>query len=80
MEKVFETQDDELKKVIFEEINKLGAERKLNSLEKPKDFFMTSEEFSPANDIVTPTFKLKRNVCKKVYQREIDEMYAKMPA
>ena len=42
--------------------------RKLNSLEKPKEIFIATEAFSVENDILTPTFKLKRNVGKKVYQ------------
>lgn len=59
-------------------MNELGRSRKLNSLEKPKDIWITNDDFSPANDITTPTFKLKRNVCKKVYQAQIDQMYAKL--
>jgi len=27
------------------------------------------------NDMVTPTFKLKRNIAKKKYQEQIDKMY-----
>ena len=62
------------------EIDTLGRERKLNSLEKPKKIFMSGNAFSVDNDILTPTFKLKRNVAKKVYQPQIDEMYAVLEA
>ena len=61
--------------MILNEINELGSMRNLNSLEKPKEIFMSSEEFTVENDIMTPTFKLKRNVCKKVYQAQIDQLY-----
>ena len=72
MENIFETQDDDYKKVIMAEINDLGRLRNLNSLEKPKEIYLASEEFSVENDIMTPTFKLKRNVCQRVYQTQID--------
>ena len=47
-------------------------------MEKPGDIFMTAEAFTIENDLLTPTFKLKRNVCKKVYQAEIDVMYEEL--
>ncbi len=62
------SQDSDFAKVILAEINELGKAKKLNSLEKPKEVFIASEAFSVDNDILTPTFKLKRNICKKVYQ------------
>lgn len=37
---------------------------------------MTWEAFTQENDLITPTFKLKRNIAKKVYQEDIDRMYA----
>jgi len=57
------------------EIDKLARERKLNSLEKPKQVHISADPFSVENEILTPTFKLKRNVAKKVYQAQIDAMY-----
>jgi len=59
---VLSEQDADFKAFILAEINELGRIRKLNSLEKPKDIFFTSDAFTVENDIVTPTFKLKRNV------------------
>jgi len=38
---VIESQNGDFKKVLLDEINRLGTLRKLNSLEKPKDIFMT---------------------------------------
>lgn len=52
----------------------------MNSLEKPKEVYIASEAFSVENDIVTPTFKLKRNIGKKVYQAQIDAMYEALAA
>ena len=67
-EQVCDQQDADFKKVIMDEIASLGTLRKLNSLEKPKEIYIAKEPFSVENDILTPTFKLKRNVGKKVYQ------------
>lgn len=59
----------------MEEINRLSVENKLSSLEKPKDIYISKEPFSVENNILTPTFKLKRNVARDVYKKEIDQMY-----
>jgi len=72
--------DATFKKEIMEDMNRLGTENKLSSLEKPKDIFVTGDAFSIENDMLTPTYKLKRNIAKKVYQAQIDEMYAALNA
>ena len=61
-------------------MNQLARDRKLNSLEKPKDIYLSGEPFSVENDILTPTFKLKRNVGQKVYQEKIDALYDALAA
>ena len=50
------------------DLMKLAAENKCSSLEKPKDIYLHPEEFSIDNNILTPTFKLKRNVASKVFE------------
>jgi len=77
-QQVLADQNPEFKKVIMAEIQSLGVLRKLNSLEKPKEIHLASEPFSVENDILTPTFKLKRNIGKKLYQAQIDSMYAEL--
>lgn len=59
---------------------KLATERKLNGLEKPKDIYIAGEPFSVENDILTPTFKLKRNVGKVVYEAQINALYEAIAA
>ena len=73
-------QNADLKKAINDEIQKLGAANKLSSLEKPKEFILHSELFSPENNILTSTFKLKRNVAKEVFLEQIGVMYEKVEA
>lgn len=48
----------------------------LNSLEKPKNFILLWEPFSDKDDLLTPTFKMKRNVATKHFDAQIQEMYA----
>ena len=67
--------EKEFKNLIKDDIMRVAKENNLTSLEKPKEVFLTMEPFTIENDILTPTFKLKRNVAKKVYQAQIDAMY-----
>ena len=59
--------DPAFKKLVMDDMARLAAENKLNGLERPKDIFLTLDLFSVENDILTPTFKLKRNVARKAY-------------
>ena len=43
---------------------RLATEKKLSSLEKPKQFILYPEAFSMDNNLLTPTFKLKRMQAK----------------
>ena len=60
----------------MDSLDQLGKANKLSGLERPKDIFITSDPFSVDNNILTPTFKLKRNVGRDVYKQEIDALYA----
>jgi len=62
----------------MDEINSLGTLRHLNRLEQPKAIYLAAEPFSVENDILTPTFKLKRNIGAKVYQAQIDVLYEEL--
>lgn len=73
-------QNEDFKKVIFDEILKSATDHKLSSLEKPKEISLYHEQFSVENDLLTPTFKLKRNIAQKFFQAQIEEMYAKVEA
>jgi long-chain acyl-CoA synthetase len=53
-----------------------AKEHNLNSLEKLKDIHLTAEPFTVDNNLVTPTFKIKRNIAKIYFKEAIDRMYA----
>jgi len=56
-------------------MQRLAVENKLSGLEKPKDVSFTLTPFSVENNILTPTFKLKRNIAREVFKPQIDAMY-----
>ena len=61
-------QDPAFKKLIMDEMNRIAVENKLSGLEKPKDIFVTLDAFSIENNMLTPTFKLKRNIGREVFR------------
>jgi len=63
------------KKEIMDDMARLAKDNNLSGLEKPKKIFVTGDAFTIENDMLTPTFKLKRNVAQKVYDAEIKQMY-----
>jgi len=62
--------------VIIEEMDAKAKEHSLNSLEKVRDIYLTAEPFSVENNVVTPTFKIKRNIAKVYFKEAIEKMYA----
>eukprot|EP01023_Acetabularia_acetabulum_P038385 TRINITY_DN36778_c0_g1_i1.p2 TRINITY_DN36778_c0_g1~~TRINITY_DN36778_c0_g1_i1.p2 ORF type:complete len:265 (-),score=78.57 TRINITY_DN36778_c0_g1_i1:140-934(-) len=63
-------------KAIMDDIQRVCTEGKLHGFERIRALHLDSEPWTPDNDVLTPTFKLKRNVAKKRYQEAIDRMYA----
>jgi len=70
--------DSEFKKVVMDDLEQLGKSNKLSTLEKPKDVILTTEPFTIENNILTPTFKLKRNVARDIYKKQIDALYVEL--
>ena len=61
----------------MDDIATLSKQNKLSGLEKPRDIFISKEGFTVENGMMTPTFKLKRNVAREFFKKEIDAMYSK---
>ncbi|CAK4617239.1 hypothetical protein LEN26_013020 [Aphanomyces euteiches] len=68
----------DLKADILASMAEVAKESKLNGFECAKDIYLHSEAFSVENDLVTPTFKLKRPQLKAYFKTQIDAMYAKL--
>lgn len=69
-------ESDEVKKELLKALNAYGKQNDLKGFEQIRAVYLTSDEFSVENDILTPTFKLKRETAKKVYKAQIEAMYA----
>ncbi|CDW90135.1 long-chain-fatty-acid--ligase 5 [Stylonychia lemnae] len=64
-----------LKEHLVKLLNEKANEFSLNGLERIKKVHLTSNAFSPENDLVTPTMKIKRFNVKQHFQKEIEELY-----
>lgn len=67
---------DKLNAIVLDEAKRLGRENKLHGFEIPRAIHLSDELFSVDNDLLTPTFKLKRHPAKNKYEKEIEQMYA----
>ncbi|KAI7879036.1 acetyl-CoA synthetase-like protein [Lichtheimia hyalospora FSU 10163] len=65
-----------VKKEILGLLTTYGKQNDLKSFEQIKALHLTMDEFTVDNDLLTPTFKLKREVAKNVYAEQIKDMYA----
>ena len=65
-----------LKAAVHEQMLAASKAAKLQGFEMVKKIALEAEAWSVENNILTPTFKLKRNEAKKKYAPQIEEMYA----
>lgn len=72
-------QSDKLKVFIMKEIKRVAKESGLLGFEIPKAIHLESEPFSVDNELMTPTFKLKRPQARDKYEKRIEAMYASLP-
>jgi len=70
---------DKLKSIIMANIKQIGKSNGLLGFEIPRSVFLSDELFSVENGLLTPTFKLKRQQAREMYEKEIEQMYAVMP-
>lgn len=67
-----------VKQHVLKEIATFGKQNDLKGFENVKNIYLESREFSVDNNLLTPTFKLKRDIAKKYYSKEIVEMYTEI--
>jgi long-chain acyl-CoA synthetase len=71
-------ENEEVRKHILGQITAFGKEQGLKGFENVKNIRLESEPFSVENDLLTPSFKLKRQPAAAKYRALIDEMYAEL--
>lgn len=64
-----------VKELILSRITSVGAESKVAGFEMIKAIHLEPHPFDAENDLLTPTFKLKRPVAQKKYQKVVDQLY-----
>ncbi|KAF9948701.1 Long chain acyl-CoA synthetase 7 peroxisomal [Mortierella alpina] len=67
-----------VKETLLQELKEFGRENDLKGFEILKNIHVTAEQFSIENDLLTPTFKLKRHTAKEKYLTEIELMYSEI--
>jgi long-chain acyl-CoA synthetase len=70
----------EIKSVILSDMNKVARQDGLKGFEMVKNIWLESEEFSPQNGLLTPTFKSQRTKLKEKYSAVIALLYSEMGA
>ncbi|KAG8189133.1 hypothetical protein JTE90_018427 [Oedothorax gibbosus] len=68
-------QNKELKRRFLSHLFELGKEKKLKSLNQVGNIFLSPEQFTIENGLLTPTMKLKRFDARKRYEKAVKELY-----
>jgi len=72
-------QADTLREELMSEVLRLSKENGLHGFETVRALHVEAKPFTTENDLVTPTFKLKRQKARDYYEKQIADMYAKLP-
>lgn len=63
---------------VLKDIANFGKDNALKGFEQVKAIHLSTNEFTIENELLTPTFKLKRELVKNLYQGQIRDMYNKL--
>ena len=72
-------EDLNLRSVIFQDILQCSKDGMLNGFETVRSIYLSSEPFTIENELVTPTFKLKRKEAREKYNSIIEQLYKDGP-
>lgn len=71
---------EQVKKHILQVISAHGKSHDLKGFENVKAVYLDSELMSIENNLLTPTFKIKRFEVKQKYLKQIEQMYTELGA
>jgi long-chain acyl-CoA synthetase len=66
---------DDVKAMILKDLQAIGKQNHLNSMEQVKAIHLCADPFSMENGLLTPTMKSKRPILRKRYTSKVDQMY-----
>ncbi|ORZ33858.1 long-chain-fatty-acid-CoA ligase [Catenaria anguillulae PL171] len=72
--------DPEVVEAFLHELTVIGKEKKLRGFEFVKAVYLEPEQFTIENNLLTPSFKLKRQDAMNKYRKQLDALYAKLAA
>ncbi len=72
-------ENEELKKLIINDLLKLALQANFNGLEKVKYVMITFEGFTVGNSCMTPTMKIVRKKVELKFKERIDALYKSIP-
>ena len=70
--------NDKVKALVLADLTAIARADKLHGFEFIKAVYLESEPFTIENDLLSPTFKIKRNVAAKRYEQQINQMYVQL--
>ena len=65
----------EVKKMLMQVMEKVAKNNNFMGYERAKNIYVSSELFSPDN-VLTPTFKMRRQIAAKYFREKLDELYS----
>jgi len=68
-------QNDKVKAEVMRQLSELNKSAQLKGFEEARGIYLSPEPFTVENNLMTPTFKLKRDQLKKRFATKIAELY-----
>lgn len=68
-------EDKNIKAAVQQALNKEGKKQGLNGFEMIKNIYISLEPFTTENNLLTPTFKVRRRDAYTRYKEELDRLY-----